>query len=130
MKKMILGLSLFFSFSSQAGQMPVFKCQVPAKTPTVTIEIAVSDSESVDYVSVDINDKETTNLFIQMEKGQFKALAKTGNISAMVLGNAIQQGEDGVIRDAGLLSLGQEAGKWTGLLTVSNNIYPLECTKL
>lgn len=130
MKKAIFALALLAGFSANAAQVPAFKCMVPAKTSTVTVNVAVSDSESVDFVTIDVNDKTTTNLFMQLEKGSFQKQIDTGSLTTLALGDQFQQGDDGVIRDAGILALGLENGKWSGLLSAKGNVYPLECTKL
>jgi hypothetical protein len=130
MKKVIFGLVLLMGFSAHAAQVPTFKCIVPAKTSTVTVNIAVSDSESVDFVTIDLNDKTNSILFMQMEKDGFQKQVNAGQITTLALGDQFQQGDDGVIRDAGVLALGLDNGKWSGLLSVKGNVYPLDCTKL
>lgn len=130
MKKVIFSLALLAGFSAHAAQVPAFKCTVPSKNPTVTIDVAVSDNESVDFVTVDLNDKTKASLFMQMEKGSFQKQIDAGSLTTLVLGEQFSQGDDGVIRDAGILGLGLEAGQWSGLLSVKGNVYPLECTKL
>ena len=131
MKKMIFAAALFVGFSAQAAQVPAFKCSVPGKvTSTVAVEIAVSDSEAVDFITVNLNDKGMINLFSQLEKGGFKTQVDAGAITSLVLGEQFSQGDDGVVRDAGVLALGLENAKWTGLMAVKGNVYPLECTKL
>ncbi len=130
MKKAIFGLVLLAGFSAHAGQVPAFKCTVPANTPAVTVDIAVSDNETVDFVTVDVNDKSVSNLFMQMEKGSFQKQVDAGQVTTLVLGDQFQQGDDGVIRDAGVLALGLDNGKWSGLLSARGNVYPLECAKL
>ncbi|MBS1969939.1 MAG: hypothetical protein JSU04_06505 [Bdellovibrionales bacterium] len=130
MKKAIFGLALLAGFSAHAAQVPVFKCTVPAKTSTVTVDIAVSDSEAVDFVTIDVNDKSVSNLFMQMEKGSFQKQVDAGQVTTLALGDQFQQGDDGVIRDAGVLAVGLDNGKWSGLLSAKGNVYPLECTKL
>ncbi len=130
MKKAIFGLVLLAGVSAQAAQVPAFKCTVPAKNPTVTINVAVSDSESVDFVTIDVNDKTTANLFMQMEKGSFKTQVDAGQLTTLALGEQFKQGDDGVIRDAGIFAISLDSGKWSGLLSAKSNVYPLECTKL
>ena len=130
MKKAIFGLALLAGFSAHAAQVPVFKCTVPAKTSTVTVDIAVSDSEAVDFVTIDVNDKSVSNLFMQMEKGSFQKQVDAGQVTTLALGDQFQQGDDGVIRDAGVLAVGLDNGKLSGLLSAKGNVYPLECTKL
>lgn len=130
MKKAIFGLALLAGFSAHAAQVPVFKCTVPAKTSTVTVDIAVSDSEAVDFVTIDVNDKSVSNLFMQMEKGSFQKQVDAGQVTTLALGDQFQQGDDGVIRDAGVLAVGLDNGKWSGLLSAKGNVYPLDCTKL
>jgi len=130
MNKMILGFLLLAGVSTQAAQVPVFNCTVPGKPSTVTLEVAVSDNESVDYVTVTLNDKGAINLFTQMEKGGAQKQVAAGNLGTLVFGEQISQGDDGVLRDSGILSLSQDAGKWNGLLSAKGSVYPLECTKL
>ncbi len=131
MKKTIFAIALLSFFSAHAAQVPVFKCLVPAKTSTVTVDVAISDNQAIDYVTVDLNDKTVTNLFMQLEKGSLEKQINDGSITTLVLGNQFSQGDDGVIRDSGLLGLGVGAsGKWIGLLSVKSSVYPLECTKL
>lgn len=130
MKKMIFALTLLAGFSVHAAQVPAFKCTVPGKVSTVTVDVAVSDNESVDFVTVSLNDKGITNLFMQLQKGSFKTQVDAGSVTTLVLGEQYSQGDDGVIRDAGILGLSLDAGKWTGLLSVKSNVYPLDCTKL
>jgi hypothetical protein len=130
MKKMIFAFALLAGFSAHAAQVPVFKCTVPGKVSTVTVDVAVSDSESVDFVTVSLNDKGTTNLFMQLQKGSVKTQVDAGALTTLVLGDQFVQGDDGVIRDGGVLGLGLENNKWTGLMAVKGNVYPLACTKL
>lgn len=130
MKKVVFALALLAGFSAHAAQVPAFKCSVPAKTSTVTVNIAVSDNESVDFVTIDVNDKTTANLFMQLEKGSFQKQVDAGQLTTLALGDQFQQGDDGVIRDAGVLALSLDAGKWSGLLSAKGNVYPLDCTKL
>lgn len=130
MKKAIFALALLAGISANAAQVPAFKCMVPAKTSTVTVNVAVSDSESVDFVTIDVNDNTTTNLFMQLEKGSFQKQVDAGGLTTLALGDQFQQGDDGVIRDAGILALGLDNGKWSGLLSAKGNVYPLQCTKL
>lgn len=130
MKKTIFGIALLAGFSANAAQVPAFKCIVPAKTSTVTVNVSVSDSEPVDYVTVDLNDKSTSSLFMQLEKGSFQKQIDAGSVTTLVLDSSFNQGDDGVIRSAGVLAIGLENAKWTGLLSVQNNVYPLDCTKL
>jgi len=130
MNKMIFAFTLLAGLSAHAAQVPVFKCTVPGKVSTVTVDVAVSDSESVDFVTVSLNDKGTTNLFMQLQKGSFKTQVDAGSVTTLVLGDQFAQGDDGVIRDGGVLGLGLENNKWTGLMAVKGNVYPLACTKL
>jgi len=130
MKKAIFGLALLTGISAHAAQVPAFKCLVPAKTSTVTITVSVSDDESIDYVTIDVNDKSTSTLFMQMEKGSFQKQVDAGGITTLVLDEQFQQGDDGVIRNAGILGLNNNNGKWSGLLSAKSNVYPLDCTKL
>lgn len=130
MKKLIFAVALLAGFSASAAQVPAFKCQVDGKTPTVVVTVSVSDNESVDFVTVDVNDKGTTTLFMQMEKGSFAQGVAAGSVTTLVLGEQFSQGDDGVIRDAGIMALGLDNGAWGGLLSAKGNIYPLTCTKL
>lgn len=130
MKNVIFALALLAGISAQAAQVPAFKCMVPANAPSVSVNISVSDNESVDFVTVDLNDKAKVNLFMQMEKDSFKKQVDAGQLTTLVLGDQFQQGNDGVIRDSGILALGLENGKWGGLLSAKGNVYPLDCTKL
>ncbi|WP_413289960.1 hypothetical protein [Bdellovibrio sp. HCB337] len=130
MNKSVFALILLAGLSSQAAQVPVFKCTVPGKVSSVTVDVAVSDSEAVDYVTVDLNDKGASKLFMQNAKGSFQKQVDAGSVTTLVLGDQYSQGDDGVIRDAGILGLGLENGKWTGILSVNDAVYPLDCTKL
>jgi hypothetical protein len=131
MKKAIFSIVLLVAgFSAHAAQVPVFKCSVPAKISTVTVDVAVSDNEPVDFVTVSLNDKTATSLFMQLEKGSFQKQIATGGVTTLVLGEQFSQGDDGVIRDGGILALNLEAsGKWAGLMSVKGNVYQLDCTK-
>jgi hypothetical protein len=131
MNKLIFGLILVSGFAAHAAQVPKFKCSVPATpTPTVTATISVSDSEAVDYVTVDLNDKGVSTLFMQLEKDSFQKQIDAGGLTTLILDEKFSQGTDGVIREAGLLGLGLDAGKWSGILSVRGNVYPLACEKL
>jgi hypothetical protein len=131
MKNTIFAIAFLAGFSAHSAQVPVFKCTVPAKTSTVTVDVAVSDNEAVDFVTVNLNDKTTINLFMQNEKGSFQKQIDAGSVTTLVLGDQFKQGDDGVIRDGGVLGLGTSTtGNWSGLLSAKGNVYPLECTKL
>ncbi|HEY8272782.1 MAG TPA: hypothetical protein VIG33_17950 [Pseudobdellovibrionaceae bacterium] len=133
MKKTIFAMTLLAGFSTHAAQVPVFKCNVPVKTstPTVSVNVSISDNESVDYITVQLNDKTATNLFMQLEKGSLQKQITAGGVTTLVLGDQFSQGADGVIRDGGVLGLGTDtSGKWSGMLAAKGNVYPLECTKL
>lgn len=130
MTKIIFSLVLLAGVSASAAQVPAFKCTVEGKTPTVVINVSVSKDESIDFVQVDVNDKGLSTLFMQMEKGAFEAGVTAGSVTTLVLGEQFSQGDDGVIRDAGIMALGLEKGAWGGLLSAKGNIYPLSCTKL
>jgi hypothetical protein len=130
MNKMIFALALVSGFAAHAAQVPAFKCQVPSATPSVTATLSVSDSEAMDYVTLDLNDKGAATLFIQMEKGSFQKQVDAGGFTSLILDEKFAQGPDGVIRNAGLMALGLDQGKWGGILSARGNVYPLECTKL
>jgi hypothetical protein len=130
MKKIFFAIALLMGFSAHAAQVPVFKCTVPAKTSTVTVNIAVSDNEAVDFVTVELNDKTTSSLFIQLEKGSVQKQIAAGGLTTLVLGASYSQGDDGVIRDAGIFGIGTDtSGKWSGMLSVKGNVYPVECVR-
>ncbi|MBK9324087.1 MAG: hypothetical protein IPM97_14275 [Bdellovibrionaceae bacterium] len=133
MKKLIFAMILTTSFSAFAAQVPMFKCQVgnASAQPTVTATISVSDNESIDFVTIDLNDKGVSTLFMQLEKGSVQKQVDGGSFTTLILDDKFSQGEDGVIRNAGILGLGlDQAGVWSGLLSVRSNIYMLECQKL
>ncbi len=130
MKKIILAIVLTTSASAFAAQVPKFKCQVPAAQVSVTATISVSDNENIDFVTVDLNDKGVSTLFMQLEKGGFQAQVDGGGLMTLVLDDKFAQGSDGVIRNSGILALGLDQGVWSGLLSVRSNMYPLECQKL
>lgn len=130
MNKLVFSLVIFAGFAAQAAQVPVFKCTVPGKVSSVTVNVAVSDSESVDYVTVELNDKGASTLFMQNAKGSFQKQVDAGSVTTLVLGDQYAQGDDGVIRDAGIMAIGLENAKWTGILSVNDAVYPLDCTKL
>jgi hypothetical protein len=132
MKKLIFALVIAAGFSAQAAQVPVFKCEVPAQSgaATVTATIAVSDNEPVDYVTLELNDKSVGTLFTQMDKGAFAQAVASGNVTSLILDEQFEQGADGVIRNAGIFSVGLDNGQWNGLLSARGNIYPFNCTKL
>lgn len=130
MNKLVFALALVSGFAAHAGQVPAFKCEVPAVPVAVTATISVSDNEPADFVTLDLNDKGTTTLFIQMEKGSFKSQIDAGGMTTLILEDKFAQGADGVIRNSGLLGLGLDQGVWSGVLSVRGNVYPLQCTKL
>ncbi|RYZ76047.1 MAG: hypothetical protein EOP06_31695 [Proteobacteria bacterium] len=131
MNKLVFALVLVSGFAAQAVQVPLFKCAITGATePTVNLTISVSNDESIDFLTVDLVDKDVTStLFMQNEKGTVAQQVEAGGLMTLLLNDGFAQGADGVIRNAGIMSLSKEEDKWGGLLSMNGNMYPLECTK-
>lgn len=126
MKKMILAALLLVGSSAMANTS-VLKCIVP-ESHTVSLNIELEDDQSVDFVTVQLNEQNNQTVFFsQMDKGSVDAQIKSGFINLLALTEKSTQ-EDGVIKNTGFLGLSKEAnGTFSGFLAANGNIYPLSC---
>ncbi|MGZ3771490.1 MAG: hypothetical protein ACXVCR_16995 [Bdellovibrio sp.] len=126
MKKIILA-SLLMTATSAMANTTVLKCVVP-ESKTVSLNIELADDQSVDFVTVQLNEKNgQTVFFSQMDKGTVDTQIKNGFMNLLALTEKTKQ-EDGVIRNTGFLGLAKEENNvFSGFLAANGNVYPLTC---
>lgn len=129
MKKLIMA-ALMLVGSSAMADTTVLKCVVPSETNAVTLHIDLADDQSVDFVTVSLNERTKSAVFFsQMDKGTIAAQLQAGFLNLLALTETTDQ-VDGVILNTGFLGLSLESnGTFGGFLAANGNIYPLSCTK-
>lgn len=126
MNKMILTAFVLFGSSAMANTT-VLNCAVP-ESKTVSLNIELADDQSVDFVTVNLNESSNTSVFFsQMDKGSVAEQIKNGFVNLLALTERTKA-EDGVIKNTGFLGLAKEAdGSFSGFLAANGNVYPLSC---
>lgn len=113
-----------------AQEAALMDCTVPTDTQApVTLSISLTKETSADYVMMTLTESATASytLFSQAEPGSVEQSLTAGNLNLMVLGEGFGL-ENGVIKDAGILSLSKDSsGAIEGMLLIKGNIYQLSC---
>ncbi|KYG67134.1 hypothetical protein AZI86_08980 [Bdellovibrio bacteriovorus] len=127
--KAFIVAALIFAGTSAFADTQVLSCKVPNST-SVSLNIALGDDQSVDFVTVVLVEKAKQVLFFsQMDKGTVQDQIDAGYLNLLALTDKSAQ-VDGVIVNTGFLGLSKDTdGSFGGFLAAQGNIYPLTCTK-
>lgn len=104
-------------------------CVVPieGKTPVIKVNIQAEEESQGDFMMVTIAEpSKTLTYYNQMEKGAFGAGIQQGQLVTMVISEEAAM-ENGAVRGAGLLVLGQGSAGLEGFVNVNDTFYPLAC---
>lgn len=128
MNKILVAAMLLIGTSAFADTN-IVTCVVPSANNSVTLTVDQADDQSVDFVTVNLNEKSGASMFFsQMDKGTVAQQIQAGFLNVLALTEKTGQ-VDGVITNTGFLALSLEsAGKFSGFLAAKGNIYPLDCT--
>lgn len=105
-------------------------CQVPVETgaSVYKLEILLGNDTSSDFITFSLTGPQGTEvLFNQIEKGALDQQIAAGQVGMLALQESVMM-DNGVIKNAGLISLNREAdGSFAGMLIALGSIYPLAC---
>ena len=111
------------------GPKAVFSCIVASEgaEAQVAANITLVEDQSADFVVIQVSDKGTNfQMFAQLGKGELAAAIAAGGITNLMADENVGV-DGGVIRNAGVLALGNNGTGWSGFLAGHGNVYPLTC---
>lgn len=126
MKKLIVAALVLLGSSAMAET--VLNCVVP-DSKSVSLVVDLADDQSVDFVTVFLNENNTQSVFFsQMDKGTVAGQLKNGFFNLLALTDKSAQ-VDGVIVNTGFMGVSKESSDtFGGFLAAKGNIYPLSCS--